>query len=55
MTADREKDAAISQIKQEYADKLQVRLEVEVKNMKDMYAQILNRLPDVNVRLKGEV
>lgn len=55
MQNDREKDSAVSKIKQDYADKLQARLEIEVANIKEMYGQILQRLPDVNVRLKGDI
>ena len=38
-----------------YNEKLQERLETEVENIKEMYGEVLKRLPDVNVRLKGDV
>lgn len=55
MQIEKEKDAAVMTLKQEYADKLQARIENEVKNIKEMYSEILKRIPDVNVRLKGKV
>lgn len=55
MQVEKTKDSEVMNLKQQYADKLQVRLENEVKNIKEMYSEILKRIPDVNVRLKGEV
>ena len=55
ITSDKEREAAIHIVKQEYADKMQARLEKEVVSIKEMYREILQRIPDVNVRLKGEV
>ena len=48
----REKDKAIAEVKDTYRDKLEGRLEIEVKNMKEMYGQILERLPNINVKAK---
>ena len=47
---ERAKDSAIATVKDDYRDKLEGRLENEVKNMKDMYGQILARLPNVNIK-----
>ncbi len=47
---DREKQEAIATVKDEYRDKLEARLHKEVENMKEMYSQILLRLPKVQVR-----
>lgn len=55
LTVEQEKDNAISDIKQQYADKLQSRAEGEIKNIKEMYGQILERLPNMSVRLKGDL
>lgn len=50
LQCERERDAAIAEVKDEYRDKLEARLQVEVTNMKDMYREILQRLPKVSVR-----
>lgn len=55
MALEKSKYDEIFRIKQEYADKLHARLEAEAKNIKEMYSEILKRLPDVNVHLKGNV
>lgn len=55
IAVEKQKDMEVTALKQQYADKMQARLESEVKNIKEMYGQILHRLPDVNVRLKGDV
>tara|TARA_R110000803_G_scaffold210685_3_gene283218 strand:+ start:8136 stop:8522 length:387 start_codon:yes stop_codon:yes gene_type:complete len=47
---EREKDKAIAEVKDNYRDKLEGRLEKEVGNMKEMYGQILERLPNINVK-----
>ena len=44
MLADKKADDMIMTVKQAYADKMQERLEIEVKNIKEMYGQILQRL-----------
>lgn len=46
---DREKEQEIAKVKDEYRDKLEERLHKEVENMKEMYTQILQRLPTVEV------
>ena len=50
-----EKETAIGEVKDKYRDKLEERLQTEVDNMKEMYGQILERLPNVTARLRGEV
>ncbi len=47
---DREKESAIALVKDDYRDKLEKRLQVEVNNIKEMYGQILQRLPKITVR-----
>ena len=47
---DKEQQLAIAAVKDEYRDKLEARLHTEVDNIKDMYGQILERLPTVTVR-----
>ncbi len=51
---EREKEESIAKVKDEYRDKLEKHLKDETGNMKIMYGQILERLPNVQVRLKGE-
>lgn len=48
-----EKQTAVASAKDEFRDKLEDMLKTQVKDIKEMYAQILKRLPDVNVRLKS--
>lgn len=50
-----EKEREVAKVKDAYRDKMETRLEAEVQNMKEMYGQILERLPNVTARLKGEV
>jgi len=45
-----EKDAAIAKVKDEYRDKTEAQLEKQLGNMKDMYGEILARLPNYNVK-----
>lgn len=47
---DREKEAAIATVKDEYRDKMEKRLQTEVDRIKEMYSEILQRLPKVSVR-----
>ena len=42
----------IAKVKDEYRDKIETRLEKETVNIKEMYNQILERLPNVNVALQ---
>lgn len=55
MDCEKEKAEAIAVVKDEYRDKMEERLQGEVNNMKEMYGQILERLPNVTARLKGDV
>lgn len=55
MDAEAEKDAAIATVKDEYRDKMEERLQNEVKGIKEMYGQILERLPNVTARLKADI
>jgi len=50
LTMEQEKQAAIAEVKDTYRDKLEARLETEVENIKEMYGQILERLPNVNIK-----
>ena len=44
-----------AEIKDQYRDKLEKRLETEVKNMKEMYGEILQRLPTITAKMKGSL
>ena len=55
MDCESEKERAIATVKDEYRDKMESRLQKEVDNMKEMYGQILERLPNVTARLKGDI
>lgn len=55
MDCEKEKDKAIAEVKDEYRDKMELRLQTEVDNIKEMYGQILERLPNVTARLKGDI
>lgn len=52
---DREKDRAIAAVKDEYRDKMEAELGRQIERMQKMYGEILGRLPNVHVRLKGDV
>lgn len=52
---EQEKQQEIHQIQNEYRDKIEKNLEGQLVKMDNMYKELLGRLPDVNVRLKGEV
>lgn len=52
---DRAKDSEVATVKDQYRDKLEAFLQQQVKDIKEMYGEILGRLPNVNVRLKGDV
>ena len=55
MKCQQEKETAIAKVKDEYRDKMEARLQTEVDNMKEMYGQILERLPNVTARLRGDI
>jgi len=48
-------EQTIGEVKDQYRDKMELFLQKQVQDVKEMYGQILKRLPDVNVRLKGDV
>ena len=50
LTMEKEKQDAIAIIKDGYRDKMELRLETEVSNIKEMYGQILERLPKVTMK-----
>ena len=52
---DKEHQTKTHDLQTDYNNKIQKRLEIEVDRMKDMYGEVLTRLPDVHVRLKGDV
>lgn len=55
LEVDREKEQAIAQVKDQYRDKMETFLGKQVEDIKQMYGEILGRLPNVQVRLKGDV
>jgi chromosome segregation ATPase len=50
-----EKAEEVAAIKDEYRDKIECSLEQRNTELRGMYSEILSRLPDVNVRLRGDV
>lgn len=52
---ERKKDGEVLTIKNEYRDKVITLLEEGKKELASMYTQILERLPDINVAIKGKV
>lgn len=52
---ERAKHNEVAEVKDDYRDKMETRLQTEVTNMKEMYGQILERLPKVTARLKGDL
>ncbi len=48
-----EKETAIGKVKDAYRDKVEKNLEIQKDDIKGMYDEILKRLPNVNVKLKG--
>ena len=48
---EREKDRVIAEAKDAFRDKLEVFLTTQVKDTKEMYTEILGRLPDVSMRI----
>lgn len=55
MANDKSKAEAIADVKDTYRDKLEERLQKEVEGIKEMYGQILERLPNVTAKLTGKV
>lgn len=52
---EREQQAVIAEVKDEYRDKMEQELQKQITRMQKMYGEILGRLPNFNVRLKGDV
>ena len=52
---ERTQQEAIAAVKDEYRDKQESTLQKQIEDGKQMYAEILARLPNVQVRLKGDV
>ncbi len=52
---EKERDTAVALVKDQYRDKMEERLKTETTQIKEMYGQILKRLPNVNVRMKGDI
>jgi len=55
MVVEKEKANEIAAVKDKYRDKLEIRLQSEVENIKEMYGQILNRLPNITAKIKGSI
>ena len=53
--SERQQQEAIAKVKDEYRDKQESTLQKQIEDGKKMYAEILARLPNVSVRLKGDV
>jgi len=51
----RDADEMIASVKNEYRDKLEAQLEGRGNELREMYSEILARLPDINVQLSGGV
>lgn len=47
-----EKQKEVGKIKDTYRDKTEAQLEKQLVGMKDMYSEILQRLPNINAKLK---
>lgn len=52
---DRQKDAAVFKIKEEYATKVEEQLHKRMTEIREMYSEIVARLPDINVTLNKEL
>lgn len=53
MDREKEKADAISKIREEYRDKIEEGLELRSQELREMYTEILGRLPNVNVMLEN--
>ena len=52
---DRQKDKEVLKIKNEYRDKVEKLLESGREDLRGMYSEILERLPNINVKLGGDI
>jgi seryl-tRNA synthetase len=50
----KEKDEAIAKVKDDYRDKTEKQLERQLTDMRGMYTEILERLPNYNVKVKED-
>ena len=55
LSNDKEKWTSIEKIKDSYRDKLEERLQKEVLDIKEMYGQVLERLPNINGKFTGKL
>ena len=55
MELEREKQTEIAEVKDNYRDKTETQLKSESNNMKEMYGQILERLPNLSANLNGKL
>ena len=47
----KELDKKLLEAHEKYRDKAEIALEAQIKNLKEMYGQILNRLPNINAKI----
>lgn len=52
---EREQQEAIAEVKSEYQDKVEELLEGQIEKLEAQYKELLGRLPDINVTLKGRI
>jgi len=55
MELEKAKNNEVAKVKDDYRDKMESQLEKRGTEIKGMYSEILERLPNVNVRLKKEL
>jgi len=55
MKCEKEKDAAIATVKDAHRDKLEALLQNQINDGKELYTEILARLPSIKVNMKGDV
>jgi biopolymer transport protein ExbB/TolQ len=55
MEIQKDADSKVMKVKQDYQDKIESNLQKQIEDTKQMYAEILQRLPNIAVRLKGDV
>ena len=51
MQVEKEKQDVIAEVKDAYRDKMEANLNKQISDIKGMYGQILERLPNVNVKM----
>ncbi len=52
---ERAKQEDVATVKDNYRDKMEKHLVTQADNVRGMYDEILKRLPDINVELKGKI